>query len=84
MKRTVYTKTLPLLSFFFFVITSCADQYKGEEQKTNNKKTANETQKDQADLFAKKDIDTAQYNKILKALANNDSTGRWPAKAPYP
>ena len=29
-------------------------------------------------------IDTADYNKRILALANNDTTGRWPAKAPYP
>jgi len=84
MKKTVYTRTINLLTFFTLILISCADQHKEDEQKTGNKKTANEAQKDQTDLFAKKDIDTVQYNKILKALANNDSTGRWPAKAPYP
>ncbi len=84
MKRTVYTKTLQLLPFFIFICISCTNQNKDEEQKAGNKKKANETQQDQPDLFAKKDIDTADYNKIMKALANNDSTGRWPVKAPYP
>jgi hypothetical protein len=85
MKKTAYTKIVLLLPFFFFIILSCADQQKGKEQKAdNNKKDSTETQKDQHDLYAKKDIDTAQHNKILKALANNDSTGRWPVKAPYP
>jgi hypothetical protein len=32
----------------------------------------------------KKAIDTAVYNKILQQLANGDTTGKWPAKAPYP
>ncbi|MEJ7829359.1 MAG: hypothetical protein WKF91_14210, partial [Segetibacter sp.] len=84
MKKTVYTRTIHLLTFFTLILISCADQHEKDEQKTGNKKTVNEAQKDQTDLFAKKDIDTGQYNKILKALANNDSTGRWPAKAPYP
>ncbi len=84
MKKTVYTITINLLTFFTLILISCADQHREDGQKTGNKKTANEAQKDQTDLFAKKDIDTVQYNKILKDLANNDSTGRWPAKAPYP
>jgi hypothetical protein len=84
MKKTVYTRTINLLTFFTLILISCADQHKEDGQKTGNKKTANEAQKDQTDLFSKKDIDTVQYNKILKDLANNDSTGRWPAKAPYP
>src|SRR5947209_14632870 len=32
----------------------------------------------------KNPIDTAAYYKIIKNLANNDSTGKWPAKAPFP
>jgi hypothetical protein len=31
-----------------------------------------------------KTIDTVEYNKKLKTLANGDTTGLWPAKAPYP
>lgn len=29
-------------------------------------------------------LDTALYNRKLVALANHDTTGRWPAKFPYP
>ncbi len=29
-------------------------------------------------------LDTADYNKRMHQLANGDSTGRWPPKAPYP
>src|SRR6185295_15123701 len=29
-------------------------------------------------------IDTLDYNKKIVALANADTTGRWPVKAPYP
>src|SRR5436190_20360720 len=29
-------------------------------------------------------FDTADYNKKMLALSNYDSTGKWPAKAPYP
>ena len=29
-------------------------------------------------------FDTALYNKKLLAIANNDTTGKWPAKFPYP
>lgn len=84
MKRTVYTKTIQLLPFLIVIFISCGDGQKREELKAGNKETLNETQKDQRDLYAKKEIDTAQYNKIMKALANNDTTGRWPVKAPYP
>ena len=29
-------------------------------------------------------IDTTDYNKRILALSNNDTTGRWPVKTPYP
>lgn len=29
-------------------------------------------------------IDTTDYNKRIIALSNNDTTGRWPVKTPYP
>lgn len=29
-------------------------------------------------------IDTADYNKRMMALANNDTKGKWPVKGPYP
>jgi len=29
-------------------------------------------------------FDTADYNARMKALSNGDSTGKWPAKSPYP
>ncbi|MEO8111236.1 MAG: hypothetical protein ABI594_14430 [Ginsengibacter sp.] len=31
-----------------------------------------------------KPIDTARYDSLMKAIANNDTTGLWPAKGPYP
>lgn len=83
MKKSVYTQTLQLLTCITLICISCTDKAKPGENKAGSEK-ANETQKEQPDLYAKKEIDTAQYNKIMKALANNDSTGRWPAKAPYP
>jgi len=33
---------------------------------------------------AKKGIDTVAYNKLITALANGDTTGKWPAKIVYP
>ena len=29
-------------------------------------------------------LDTNRYNKLVKALANNDKSGHWPVKTPYP
>ncbi|MFV8374171.1 hypothetical protein [Flavobacterium sp. LB1P62] len=72
---------LLILPFLFFV-SSCnrgkaADAINGEE-KTVTK---------QLDTIVKKTaltIDTVDYNKRMVAMSNNDTTGRWPVKAPYP
>ncbi|MFV5696937.1 hypothetical protein ACM55H_01090 [Flavobacterium sp. ZT3R17] len=69
---------LPLL----FFVSSCnrgkaADTVNGEE-KTVTK---------QPDTLVKKialTIDTLDYNKRMLALSNNDTTGKWPVKTPYP
>ncbi|MFV5684887.1 hypothetical protein ACM55I_05530 [Flavobacterium sp. GB2R13] len=72
---------LLILPFLFFV-SSCnrgkaADTVNGEE-KTVTK---------QPDTLVKKTaltIDTLDYNKRMLALSNNDTTGKWPVKTPYP
>ncbi|MFV5694221.1 hypothetical protein ACM55G_02125 [Flavobacterium sp. LB3P122] len=79
MKKPVIA--LLILPFLFFV-SSCnrgkaSDSINGEEKKTEK----------QLDTLAKKQvlsIDTTDYNKRMVALSNNDTTGRWPVKAPYP
>lgn len=42
------------------------------------------TKEDKATAAPLKAIDTAEYNKLMLAMSNNDTTGKWPAKAPYP
>jgi hypothetical protein len=38
----------------------------------------------QGKVYEKKTIDTSLYNQLMNNLANNDTTGKWPAKGPYP
>jgi hypothetical protein len=72
---------LPSLSIVFLLCNSCTEVHSGEEKTaadTNNQsKPANAEQ-------VKKVIDTAAYNKLMNTLANGDTTGKWPFKAPYP
>ena len=77
-------KNYSAVYFLFFSATlfciSCTD-----EPKSTGKVVAIETQKKQPeDLTAKTPVDTAAYNKIMNALANGDTTGKWPVKGPYP
>lgn len=70
------------LVFLSFNMASCqtgktnADQPSGDSSKTEEGE-----QKQSATL---KPIDTAQYQKLLSQMANNDTTGLWPVKSPIP
>lgn len=77
-KSAVAFLMLPLL----FYVSSCnrskaADTVNGKEK----------TKIVQSDSVSKKKvltIDTADYNKRMRALSNNDASGKWPVKTPYP
>ncbi|MFV5687422.1 hypothetical protein ACM55M_02210 [Flavobacterium sp. ZT3R25] len=79
MKKPVIA--LLILPFLFFV-SSCNRGKAADEVNGNEKK-----QTKQLDTIVKKTaltIDTVDYNKRMVAMSNNDTTGRWPVKAPYP
>jgi hypothetical protein len=52
-----------------------------KDQNASPKTAAEKTGKDSS---VKSVEDTVTYNKILLQLANGDTTGKWPAKGPYP
>lgn len=62
------------------MIGSCSEAPAGTEQKGE----VSEKGVAVANRPAKEFIDTALYDKIIRDLTNNDTTGKWPAKAPYP
>lgn len=76
MQKTVRFKTLNLVPLFVILCAGCSNLPAGEE-----KTAASETEKD---TLSKNKIDTAQYDKLIKALSNADTTGKWPAKVVYP
>ena len=78
-KLAIACITLPLL----LLSTVACNRGKAAdiESETEKTKTVN------ADSIEKKTaltIDTLDFNKRMVALSNNDTTGRWPVKAPYP
>lgn len=73
----------PLISPFLFLLFSNCNPNKSNPEEG----TAQDTvliKKDWVKKEAINTIDTADYNKRMIALANKDTTGMWPAKAPYP
>lgn len=81
MKREHCNKVFLSLLFLNLLFVSCTAVQSSEEKKdiTVTKKIEREKEEPAEKIF-----DTASYNKILNALANNDTTGKWPVKAPYP
>jgi hypothetical protein len=88
MKKSLSIGISSFIAFALIVSTACNNPSSGEEKKTanvtDNKQSAEQPANATPVQSQKTPIDTAAYNRILKQLANNDSTGRWPAKAPYP
>ncbi|RDI56451.1 hypothetical protein [Flavobacterium glaciei] len=78
-KLTLACITLPLL------LLSTLSCDRGKAADTVNGITTTETEKaDSIEKKAVQTIDTVDFNKRMIALSNNDTTGRWPVKAPYP
>ncbi|TRX01991.1 hypothetical protein [Flavobacterium gawalongense] len=77
-KQALVFLILPLL----FYVSSCN---RGKAADALNETEKTETVKpDSIEKKAVLTIDTIDYNKRMVALSNNDTTGRWPVKAPYP
>ena len=70
-----------ILGSFSFSISSCEQSY----SKVDGKDTlATPLKKEKAQAPPVLPIDTATYDKKMVQLANGDTSGRWPAKTPYP
>ncbi len=93
MKKSLDTTFAYLLTSFVLIYAiSCNDVVKADANKTNIKvktdtpKTAT-TAIDPGAARAQTTnpaLDTADYNKKMRALSNDDKTGGWPVKTPYP
>ncbi|MEO5501832.1 MAG: hypothetical protein ABIR31_10370, partial [Ginsengibacter sp.] len=73
-----------VISFFLiFVIIGCGNSVQQKDVKTDSVKTKAEATASTLNSQAGP-LDTARYNQLLAYLANNDTTGKWPAKFVYP
>ncbi len=71
---------LPVLIFFFG--TGCSEAGKADAVKNKEKMDASQSQS--VAKTSASPIDTVEYDKKMLALSNNDTTGKWPVKTPYP
>ncbi len=80
MKNALYPLSIGLLSSLIFCSFGCNEVSSADTKKTE---VAIENEVAQAKQLPQK-FDTADFNKRVLALANSDSTGKWPAKTPIP
>ena len=82
MKTKIYAVITPLLSLFIFSTGCNVGQSKAEPHPKDSVEV--KAPVIAGKVYDQKIIDTAKYNAIMLRLANNDTTGLWPVKAPYP
>ena len=74
-------RTLKCLPCLLLVIAASCNEAKTDPTETMAANIA----KDSTVTFNRTNVlDTVAYNKIISNISNNDSTGKWPATAPYP
>lgn len=84
---TIKLRSPFLFLISFILLTSGCSNHNTVVQKPGKDSLAETTAQDQpapAQPWTGKTLDTAAYDRIVKELANGDTTGRWPAKAPRP
>ena len=81
MRISLLSLHISLFSFIAFCNVSCKNASSGSSEKADT--IINKTTSGTESLYQGK-FDTADYNAKLKNLANGDTTGKWPAKFPYP
>lgn len=81
MRISLFPLQVFLFSFIAFFSVSCKNASSGSNEKADT--IINKTTSGTESLNQEK-YDTADYNAKLKNLANGDTTGKWPAKFPYP
>jgi len=79
-KSAIAFITLPLL----LLSTLACNRGKAADTENETEETATVKVVDSTEKKQVLTIDTVDYNKRMIALSNNDTTGRWPVKTPYP
>lgn len=82
MKKSVFQYIAWLGSLVLFILlTGCNEAGKADATDKKDKASAEESKAGANQPTA---LDTADYDKKMLALSNNDTTGKWPVKTAYP
>ncbi|MEO6069515.1 MAG: hypothetical protein ABIN57_09850 [Chitinophagaceae bacterium] len=71
-------------SWSFIMILLLAAGCGAESAPKEKRATTESVEKKATDQPVASEMDTAHYLQLLKHIANGDTTGRWPVKAPFP
>ena len=83
MKKFANTFFLFIILFSYLLVVSSCNKSRAKDIKIE--KTVKKTVIAASKTGIKRhDIDTVEYNKRMLALSNNDTSGKWPVKTPYP
>lgn len=77
----VYKRCLPVLIAGSFFFASCNSNGEPGSKDDSSKKAEQQPQPEDP---SGPTLDTAKYHELLNYMANGDTTGRWPVKAPLP
>jgi hypothetical protein len=89
MRKTLYLNLIP---FFLVLLASCGNSQAHIEKKgdstsaviTNSPAATTNAGSGGTPFSSMAPIDTVAYDRISHELANGDTSGKWPVKAPYP
>jgi len=81
--KKILTAIVPLASILFFLNAGCNSGQSATDKALKDSVTK-EKAAEEGKVYEKKSIDTALYNKLMRNLANGDTTGKWPVRFPYP
>jgi hypothetical protein len=84
MKIKVYLAIAPIIFFVFCLFTGCNSGQSATDHSLKDSIAKHEETIEKGKVYEKKTIDTVLYNKLMQNMANNDTTGKWPTKMPYP
>ena len=84
MRTKILAPFVPLFFALFVMTTGCNSGQSATDRSLKDSASKSAIASEPAKVYEKKAIDTALYNKLMRNLANHDSTGRWPQKFPYP
>ena len=84
MRTKNITAILPIITALFLFTASCNSAQSSAEKVSKDSIVEKKEPVITGKVYDQKALDTAKYNRIMLELANHDTTGLWPVKAPYP